>query len=233
MPTKTDPTATAPRPIADLASALRLRADEWRPYGHDVAKVDPACSTARGVARLRRDWSWSRRSRRPPRARARRRPPSAWPRVWRGIGESVCLALREPSLGPVLGMKGGATGGGRSQLVPAERINLHFTGDFHAITSAHNLLAALLDNHLYYGNALRIDPRRVLWRRVIDMNDRALRDVIVGLGGHGPGRAARDRLRHHRGVRGDGDALPGRERGRPARAHRPHCSSPSPPTARR
>jgi len=101
----------------------------------------------------------------------------------RRLGESVCLALREPSLGPCMGMKGGATGGGASRLVPADRINLHFTGDFHAVTSAHNLLAAILDNHLYFGNVLGIDPRRVLWRRVLDMNDRALRNIIVGLGG--------------------------------------------------
>ena len=93
------------------------------------------------------------------------------------------MALREPSMGPCMGMKGGATGGGYSQLVPADRINLHFTGDFHAVTSAHNLLAALLDNHIYFGNRLRIDPRRILWRRVMDMNDRALRNIIVGLGG--------------------------------------------------
>jgi formate--tetrahydrofolate ligase len=101
----------------------------------------------------------------------------------RRAGVSVCLALREPSLGPCFGMKGGATGGGASLLVPTERINLHFTGDFHAITSAHNLLAALLDNHIYFGNRLGIDPRRIVWRRVLDMNDRALRNVIVGLGG--------------------------------------------------
>ena len=99
------------------------------------------------------------------------------------LGQRTCLALREPSLGPCLGMKGGATGGGQSQLTPAQRINLHFTGDFHAITSAHNLLAALLDNHIDFGNELDIDPRRVLWRRVLDMNDRALRDIVIGLGG--------------------------------------------------
>jgi formate--tetrahydrofolate ligase len=99
------------------------------------------------------------------------------------IGRSACLALRQPSMGPVFGQKGGATGGGYSQLLPMERLNLHFTGDFHAITTAHNLLAALLDNHLHHGNELDLDPRRVLWRRVIDMNDRALRRVIVGLGG--------------------------------------------------
>jgi formate--tetrahydrofolate ligase len=99
------------------------------------------------------------------------------------LGRSVCVALREPSLGPCLGMKGGGTGGGAAQLVPAERINLHFTGDFHAVTSAHNLLAAMLDNHLHFGNALGIDPRRAVWRRVVDLNDRALRNAIVGLGG--------------------------------------------------
>jgi formate--tetrahydrofolate ligase len=99
------------------------------------------------------------------------------------LGESVCVALRQPSLGPCFGMKGGGTGGGRAQLVPADRINLHFTGDFHAVTAAHNLLAALVDNHLHFGNRLGIDPRRVLWRRVLDLNDRALRSVVVGLGG--------------------------------------------------
>ncbi|MBI4918084.1 MAG: formate--tetrahydrofolate ligase [Acidobacteria bacterium] len=99
------------------------------------------------------------------------------------IGQSVCLALREPSLGPTLGMKGGATGGGAARVVPEADINLHFTGDFHAISAAHNLLAALLDNHIHQGNALGVDPRRVLWRRVIDMNDRALRNIVIGLGG--------------------------------------------------
>lgn len=99
------------------------------------------------------------------------------------IGESACLALREPSLGPVFGRKGGATGGGASMVHPADRINLHFTGDFHAIAAAHNLLAAMLDNHIHFRGEPRIDPRRVVWPRVIDMNDRSLRGVIVGLGG--------------------------------------------------
>jgi formate--tetrahydrofolate ligase len=102
-------------------------------------------------------------------------------------GDSVALALREPSLGPTFGLKGGATGGGKSIVVPAGDINLHFTGDFHAITSANNLLASLVDNHLQQGNALGIDSRRVLWRRVIDLNDRALRQVLIGLGGAGEG----------------------------------------------
>jgi formate--tetrahydrofolate ligase len=99
------------------------------------------------------------------------------------IGKKVCLALREPSLGPTFGLKGGATGGGKSVLVPTADINLHFTGDFHAITSANNLLAAIVDNHIYHGKKPRIDSRRVLWRRVIDLNDRALRHIVIGLGG--------------------------------------------------
>ncbi len=99
------------------------------------------------------------------------------------IGVKSMVCLREPSLGPCFGMKGGAAGGGRAQVIPMEDINLHFNGDFHAITSAHSLLAALLDNHLHWGNELDIDPRRVNWRRVVDMNDRALRQINVGLGG--------------------------------------------------
>src|SRR6202790_1256190 len=99
------------------------------------------------------------------------------------IGKKAMLCLREPSLGPSFGMKGGAAGGGYAQVVPMEDINLHFTGDFHAITSAHNLLAAMLDNHIYWGNALGIDQRRVAWRRVLDMNDRALRTIVGSLGG--------------------------------------------------
>ncbi len=99
------------------------------------------------------------------------------------IGKRAAICLREPSLGPCFGMKGGAAGGGHAQVVPMEDINLHFTGDFHAITSAHNLLSALIDNHIYWGNALQIDTRRVTWRRVMDMNDRALRQIVSSLGG--------------------------------------------------
>lgn len=102
-------------------------------------------------------------------------------------GERVMIALREPSLGPVLGMKGGATGGGYSQVLPMDEINLHFTGDFHAITSANNALAALIDNHIHQGNELGIDPRRITFKRVLDVNDRALREAVIGLGGPGQG----------------------------------------------
>ena len=103
------------------------------------------------------------------------------------IGKKVCVALREPSLGPCFGIKGGAAGGGYAQVVPMEDINLHFTGDFHAITTAHNLLAAVLDNHIHHGNELKIDVRRVVWKRVLDLNDRALRNIVVGLGGKANG----------------------------------------------
>ncbi|SDF29106.1 formate--tetrahydrofolate ligase [Sporolituus thermophilus] len=103
------------------------------------------------------------------------------------LGHKVAVALREPSLGPCMGVKGGAAGGGYSQVVPMEDINLHFTGDLHAVGSAHNLLAAIIDNHIHQGNALGIDPRRITWRRVVDMNDRALRSIVIGLGGKAHG----------------------------------------------
>ena len=108
------------------------------------------------------------------------------------IGKNAIVCLREPSIGPVFGMKGGAAGGGHAQLVPMEDINLHFTGDFHAIALAHNLLAALIDNHIHHGNTLGIDPRRITWKRVLDMNDRALRDITIGLGGPGNGYPRQD-----------------------------------------
>lgn len=108
------------------------------------------------------------------------------------IGKKTVICLREPSLGPVFGMKGGATGGGRAQVVPMEDINLHFTGDFAAIALAHNLLSAMIDNHIHHGNALGIDPRQVTWKRVMDMNDRALRQIVVGLGGKVNGQTRED-----------------------------------------
>ena len=101
------------------------------------------------------------------------------------LGHRTAICLREPSLGPCFGTKGGATGGGRAQVAPMDDINLHLTGDFHAITAAHNLLSALIDNHIYWGNPLQIDPAKISWRRAMDMNDRALREIVVGLGGNG------------------------------------------------
>src|ERR1700735_2901992 len=108
------------------------------------------------------------------------------------IGKKAAICLREPSLAPVFGMKGGAAGGGMAQVVPMEDINLHFTGDFSAIALANNLLAALIDNHIHHGNELGIDVRRIAWKRVVDMNDRALRDITVGLGGPGNGYPRQD-----------------------------------------
>ena len=108
------------------------------------------------------------------------------------MGKNVMVALREPSLGPVFGVKGGAAGGGYAQVVPMEDINLHFTGDFHAIGAANNLLAAMIDNHIFQGNALNIDPRKITWRRCVDMNDRQLRNVIDGLGGRTNGMPRED-----------------------------------------
>ena len=103
------------------------------------------------------------------------------------IGKKAMICLREPSLGPCFGMKGGAAGGGYAQVIPMTDINLHFTGDFHAIGAAHNLLSALIDNHIHWENKLNIDPRRITWKRVVDMNDRSLRDITCGLGGTGNG----------------------------------------------
>ena len=108
------------------------------------------------------------------------------------LGKKAVIALREPSLGPCFGIKGGAAGGGYAQVVPMEDLNLHFTGDFHAITSANNLLAALLDNHIQQGNALQIDTRQIVWKRCLDMNDRVLRNIVVGLGSKADGVTRQD-----------------------------------------
>ncbi len=165
--------------LSEAAAALGLPPERLVPYGHDKAKVlpSPAGFTPRGRLVLVSAIT-------PTGAGEGKTTTSIG--LAQGLartGARACVALREPSLGPTFGMKGGATGGGRARLVPSDDINLHFTGDFHAVTSAHNLLAALLDNHVHHGNRLDIDPRRVFWRRVLDMNDRALRDVVIGLGG--------------------------------------------------
>jgi formate--tetrahydrofolate ligase len=175
--------ARTPRPIVEVAAELGLDRSALYCFGNEIAKIDPAIRRGPrprpGAPRLVLVSAIT------PTAAGEGKTTTSigLADALRRRGHSVCAALREPSLGPCLGMKGGATGGGASRLVPADRINLHFTGDFHAVTCAHNLLAALVDNHLYFGNALGIDPRRVVWRRVIDMNDRALRNIIVGLGG--------------------------------------------------
>jgi len=165
--------------LSEAAAALGLPPERLVPYGHDKAKVlpSPGGFTPRGRLVLVSAIT-------PTGAGEGKTTTSiGLAQGLARIGARACVALREPSLGPTFGMKGGATGGGRARLVPSDDINLHFTGDFHAVTSAHNLLAALLDNHVHHGNRLDIDPRRVFWRRVLDMNDRALRDVVIGLGG--------------------------------------------------
>jgi formate--tetrahydrofolate ligase len=174
--------AGRPRPIQQIAARLGLSEEELELYGRHVAKVDPSVLDAQrrreGNGRLVLVSAITPT----PAGEGKTTTSIGLADGLSRIGESVCLALREPSLGPSFGMKGGAAGGGYSQVIPMERINLHFTGDFHAITTANNLLAALVDNHLHQGNELGIDPKRVVWRRVLDLNDRALRHVVVGLG---------------------------------------------------
>ncbi len=171
--------AAKPRPITEIAAEAGLGPDEYLPYGRFKAKITPAAAAAR-----------------PPKGRlvlvtginptpageGKSTVTVGLAQAFRRLGKSVMVCIREPSLGPVFGVKGGAAGGGYAQVIPMDEINLHFTGDFHAITSAHNLLSALLDNHLHQGNALGLDVRRILWPRTIDMNDRALRHIVVGLG---------------------------------------------------
>ena len=171
------------RPIKDIAEKLGIEAEDLMPYGDEVAKVN-----LRALTRQRKRTDKARlilvSSTTPTSAGEGKTTTSiGLAQAMHSLGESVCLALREPSLGPCLGIKGGATGGGYSQIVPADRINLHFTGDFHAITTVNNLISAIIDNHIFQGNKLGLDPRQIVWRRVMDMNDRTLRNVVIGLGG--------------------------------------------------
>ena len=172
--------AVSVRPLHEVAADLDLGPSQLIPYGHDKAKVRlDALEPRRPPGRLVLVSAVT------PTDAGEGKTTTAigLAQGFAVRGARVCLALREPSLGPTFGQKGGATGGGRARVVPESDINLHFTGDFHAIGAAHNLLAAMLDNHIHHGNVLGIDPRRVTWRRVIDMNDRALRHVVIGLGG--------------------------------------------------
>ena len=174
--------AAKKRPINDIAAGLGLSPQDILPYGHDKAKI-----THQTLAGLR-DRAPGRlvlvTSINPtPAGEGKTTTTVGLGDALNRIGKRAVICLREASLGPNFGMKGGAAGGGHAQVVPMEDMNLHFTGDFHAITSAHNLLSALIDNHIHWGNALGFDLRRVTWRRVMDMNDRALRDTVVALGG--------------------------------------------------
>lgn len=170
------------RPIADVAADLGLGPDDWEPYGRYKAKIGlHVQERLRGNRKGKLIYVTAITA--TPAGEGKTTIAIGLTQSLGLLGKRVCVALREPSLGPTFGIKGGATGGGRAQIVPADEINLHFTGDIHAVGAAHNLLAALIDNHLQHGNELGIDPRRVLWKRVVDINDRALRKVIIGLGG--------------------------------------------------
>jgi formate--tetrahydrofolate ligase len=172
--------AAKPRPITEVAADLGLGADELILYGAHKAKVKLG-----GLAKRKRKGQLVLVTAITPTAAGEGKSTVSvgLTQALRKMGRNAILAMREPSLGPVFGIKGGAAGGGYAQVVPMEDINLHFTGDFHAISSAHNLLSALLDNHLHQGNAAGIDQRRITWPRTMDMNDRALRSIVVGLGG--------------------------------------------------
>lgn len=170
------------RPIAEVAARLAIPDEALIPYGRDKAKVERAFLDSlegRPDGRLILVTAINPT----PAGEGKTTTTVGLGDGLNAIGRKAAICLREPSLGPCFGQKGGAAGGGRAQVVPMEDINLHFTGDFHAITAAHNLLAAMVDNHIHWGNALGLDSRRIVWRRAVDMNDRALRDIVVSLGG--------------------------------------------------
>lgn len=166
-------------PIGEIAEKAGVSDDALIPYGKHMAKVDITQNPGNAPGKLVVVTGVSPT----PAGEGKSTTLIGLTDALAKLGKNAMVALREPSLGPVMGIKGGAAGGGYSQVVPMEQINLHFTGDFHAITSANNTLAALIDNHIHQGNALGIDPRRVTWQRCVDVNDRALRNVVTGLGG--------------------------------------------------
>ncbi|MFG5383845.1 formate--tetrahydrofolate ligase [Yoonia sp. R2-816] len=174
--------AAQKRPIQEIGAKLGIDSDDLLPYGHDKAKVsqrliDSVQDRPDGKLILVTAINPT------PAGEGKTTTTVGLGDGLNAIGKKAAICIREASLGPCFGMKGGAAGGGYAQVVPMEDMNLHFTGDFHAITSAHNLLSAMIDNHIYWGNALEIDIRRVVWRRVLDMNDRALRQITTSLGG--------------------------------------------------
>jgi formate--tetrahydrofolate ligase len=179
------------RPIQDVAAELGLGPDDILPYGRYKAKIS-AEAVARGKPTGRLVLVTGINP--TPAGEGKSTVTVGVSQALRRLGKKVVVCIREPSLGPVFGVKGGAAGGGYAQVVPMDEINLHFTGDFHAITSAHNLLSAMLDNHLHQGNALNLDPRRITWPRTIDMNDRALRSIVISLGGINAGPVREERF---------------------------------------
>jgi formate--tetrahydrofolate ligase len=179
------------RPIAEVAAEVGLGPDEILPYGRYKAKISAeAIAKRKPKGRLVLVTGINPT----PAGEGKSTVTVGVSQALRRLGKKVVLCIREPSLGPVFGVKGGAAGGGYAQVVPMDEINLHFTGDFHAITSAHNLLSAMLDNHLHQGNALGLDPRRITWPRTLDMNDRALRSMVISLGGINAGPVREERF---------------------------------------
>lgn len=173
------------RPISEIAASIGIDEKYIEPYGRYKAKISPEFAEKNG--RKNGKLVLVTAITPTPAGEGKTTTTVGLADGLRRIGKSAVCALREPSLGPVFGIKGGAAGGGYAQVVPMEDINLHFTGDFHAITTAHNLLAAVIDNHIQQGNALDIDVRRIVWKRVLDLNDRALRHVVIGMGGKAHG----------------------------------------------
>ena len=168
------------KPIGEIAEKVGIPADALEPYGHYKAKIDinqVQQKNGKGKVVLVTAMSPT------PAGEGKSTVTVGLADAFNQLKQNVMVALREPALGPTFGIKGGATGGGYAQVLPMEDINLHFNGDFHAITTANNALSAFIDNHIHQGNELEIDQRRIEWKRVLDMNDRALRNVIVGLGG--------------------------------------------------
>ena len=169
------------RPLAEVAADLGLTEDHLEPWGRDVAKIDLAVLDEPDAGR-RAKYVVVTAITPTPLGEGKTTTSVGLAQALGHLGLRAVVALRQPSMGPTFGIKGGAAGGGYSQVVPMERLNLHLTGDFHAVTAAHNLLSAMIDNHLHHGNKLGIDVRNITWRRVMDVNDRALRTVIVGIG---------------------------------------------------
>lgn len=175
--------AASLRPPVEIAGRLGIPEEFVEPYGRSVAKIDLACLTAPGQPTQQRAKYVVISAVTPtPLGEGKTTTAVGLADGLARIGRNVAVTLRQPSMGPTFGIKGGAAGGGYSQVVPMDKLNLHLTGDFHAITAAHNLLAAIVDNHLHHGNQLQIDPHNITWRRVLDVNDRALRNLVVGLG---------------------------------------------------
>src|ERR1700750_2056083 len=170
------------KPLEDIADAMGIASHLLEPHGEEVMKIkleaiaelagQPAARYVVGSAITPTTLGEGKTT-----------TPVGLAQAFSHIGKRATVAIRQPSMGPTFGIKGGAAGGGYSQVVPMEILNMHLTGDFHAVTGAHNMLSAVLDNHLYQGNAAGLDPYRVTWRRVLDVNDRALRNVVTGLGG--------------------------------------------------